>query len=95
MGDMITLLKLRRGRYSLVEEKIPAGAPALGIAIKDLTLPDNCVIAAIIRRGEIVIPRGITSFEEGDEVLAVVDPDGAAELARLFGFPSTRPTPAT
>ena len=24
MGDMMTLLKLRRGNYSLVEEKIPA-----------------------------------------------------------------------
>ncbi|HKY84549.1 MAG TPA: NAD-binding protein [Anaerolineales bacterium] len=95
LGDMMTLLKIRRGRYSLVEEKIPAGAPALGTSIKDLTLPDNCVIAAIIRKGEIVIPRGVTTFEEGDEVLAVVDPEGAAELARLFGFPSARPpTPA-
>jgi len=91
LGDMMTLLKIRRGRYSLVEEKIPAGAPALGTSIKDLTLPDNCVIAAIIRKGEIVIPRGVTSFEEGDEVLAVVDPEGAVELARLFGFPSPRP----
>jgi trk system potassium uptake protein TrkA len=91
LGDMMTLLKIRRGRYSLVEEKIPAGAPALGTAIKDLTLPDNCVIAAIIRKGEIVIPRGVTSFEVGDEVLAVVDAEGAAELARLFGPPSPRP----
>jgi len=91
LGDMMTLLKIRRGRYSLVEEKIPAGAPALGTAIKDLTLPDNCVIAAIIRKGEIVIPRGVTSFEVGDEVLAVVDAEGAAELARLFGPASPRP----
>ena len=91
LGDMMTLLKIRRGRYSLVEEKIPAGAPALGTSIKDLTLPDNCVIAAIIRKGEIVIPRGVTSFEEGDEVLAVVDSEGAVELAHLFGFPAPRP----
>jgi trk system potassium uptake protein TrkA len=91
LGDMMTLLKIRRGRYSLVEEKIPAGAPALGTAIKDLTLPDNCVIAAIIRKGEIVIPRGVTSFEVGDEVLAVVDAEGAAELARLFRPASPRP----
>jgi len=84
LGDMMPLLKLRRGRYLLVEEKIPPGASALGRAIKDLPLPANCVIAAILRRGEIVVPRGITTLEEGDEVLAVVDPDGAAELARLF-----------
>jgi len=87
LGDMMPLLKIRRGRYLLVEEKIPAGAAALGKAIKDLPLPDNCVIATIIRKGEIVVPRGITTLEEGDEVLAVVDSEGAIELARLFGPP--------
>jgi trk system potassium uptake protein TrkA len=87
LGDMMTLLKIRRGRYLLVEEKIPAGAAALGKAIKDLPLPHNCVIATIIRKGEIVVPRGITTLEVGDEVLAVVDSEGAEELARLFGPP--------
>ncbi len=87
LGDMMTLVKIRRGRYSLVEEKIPAGAPGLGVPIKDMNLPDNCVIAAIIRKGEIVVPRGVTRFEEGDEVLAVVDSEAATELARLFRWP--------
>lgn len=84
MGDMMTLLKLRRGKYSLVEEKIPVGAPAVGVAVKDLKLPEHCVIAAIIRKGEIVLPRGITMLQAEDEVLAVTDPDGAKELSRLF-----------
>ena len=84
MGDMFTLLKLRRGNYSLVEEKIPSGAKAIGVAIKDLKLPDHTVIAAIIRHGEVIVPRGITTFEEGDEVLAVADKVGARELAVLF-----------
>lgn len=57
MGDMMTLLKLRRGKYSLVEEKIFPGALAVNKAIRDLPLPQNCVIAGIIRRGEIVKPR--------------------------------------
>jgi trk system potassium uptake protein TrkA len=84
LGDMITLLKLRRGNYSLVEEKIPEGARAIGMAIKDLALPEHCVIAAIIRRGEVMIPRGVTTFEAGDEVLAVTDTEGAEALSRLF-----------
>lgn len=84
LGDMMTLLKLRRGRYSLVEEKIPAGAKAIGIPIKDLALPEPCVIAAIIRQGEIMLPRGITTLEVDDEVLAVTDREGAEQLALLF-----------
>jgi len=84
MGDMMTLLKLRRGRYSLVEEKIPPGAKVLGQAIKDIRFPEQCVVAAIIRHGEIVVPRGATVFEAGDEVLAVTDRAGAMQLAELF-----------
>lgn len=86
MGDMMTLLKLKRGKYALVEEKIPPKAKAIGIAIKDLNLPANCTIAAIIRSGEVIVPRGVTTLEIGDEVLAITDPEGAKALADLFAF---------
>ncbi len=84
LGDMVTLLKLRRGNYSLVEEKIPPGAPAIGKALKDLSLSEECVIAAIIRDGRVIVPRGQTEFDVGDEVLAVADQDGVQRLQALF-----------
>ena len=87
VGDMMTMLKLRRGKYSIVEEKISAGAPAIGKAIKDLGLPSNCVISGIIRHGEIVPPRGSTTLEEGDEVLALVDNLARDQLAALLSKP--------
>jgi trk system potassium uptake protein TrkA len=93
MGDMITLLKLRRGRYSLVEEKVPPGAKAIGVALKDLGLPDQCVIASIIREGQINLPRGNTTLMEGDEVLAITDAEGAQQLAQLLA-PSAYPEKA-
>ena len=84
LGDMMTLLKLRRGEYSLVEEKIPPNAPAIGLAIKDVHLPESCIIAAIIRHGKVILPRGLTTFEVGDEVLAITDRPGAEQLVKLF-----------
>jgi trk system potassium uptake protein TrkA len=92
MGDMMTLLKFRRGQYSLVEEKIPPGAQAVGMMIQDLALPEKSVIAVILRHGEVVIPKGNTVLEEGDEILAVVDPQGTDQLARMF-TPPFRPMP--
>jgi len=85
LGDMMTLLKLRRGEYSLVEEKLPAGSPLLRAPLKDLPLPEQCVIAAVMRHGQVMIPRGDMHFEAGDEVLAVVDNAAIAKLRRLFG----------
>ena len=84
LGDMMTLLKLRRGRYSLVEEKILHNAKVIGQAIMDIQFPEQCVIAAIIRNGAIVVPRGSTTFMEADEVLAVTDHAGALQLAKIF-----------
>ena len=91
LGDMMPLLKLRRGEYLLVEEKVPAGAPAIGVRIKDLDLPDHCVIAAIIREGVVIVPRGVIALEPGDEVLAVVDRAAADHLANLFSKGTKEP----
>ena len=77
-----------------MEDKIPKGAPAIGVTVAKLPLPPNCVIAAVIRQGEIVIPRGNLTFEEGDEVLAIVDAEAADDLAHLMGHgtvPNRRP----
>lgn len=85
LGDMMTLLKLRRGSHSLVSEALPPDSRAVGLAIQELPLPRSSVICAILRGGEVVIPRGNVRLEAGDEVLALVDEQSAPELARLFG----------
>jgi len=87
LGDMMTLLKLRRGNYSLVEEKIYQGAQAVGRAIKDLPLTEHSIISGILRHGEMILPLGTTVLEAGDEVLALVDDEGRERLARLLGRP--------
>lgn len=84
LGDMVTLLKLQGSEYSIVEEVIGQEAKAIGIPLKDLGLPENCVIAAIIRDAKVVVPRGASIFQQGDKVLAVADRAGEERLATLF-----------
>jgi len=84
LGDMMTLLKLRRGEYVLVEEKLPPGSQMLDAPLMKLPLPETCVIAAVIRHGKVLVPRGHMRFEMGDEVLAVVDNASLPALRRLF-----------
>jgi len=85
LGDMITLLKLRKGQYAIVEEKVHPMALAVGKAIRDLMLPPQCVLAAIIRKGELIIPKGDVTLQAADEILAVVHSSQAATLASLLG----------
>lgn len=85
LGDMLTLLKLRRGQYALVEEKVHPTAAAAHQAVRDLDLPVECVLTAVMRKGELIIPRGDTVLQPADEVLAVVHTSQASKLAALLG----------
>lgn len=84
VGDMMTLLKLRRGQISVVEEKLRPTSKAINIPLKDMQLPADCVIAAVIRKGKVLIPRGTMALEAGDEVLAVVDDVSLPVLKQLL-----------
>lgn len=84
LGDMMILVKLRRGEVSLVEERIEAGSAADGSAVRGLPLPDGCTLAAVIRRGEVLAPRGDTVLRAGDELIAVARADQQARLSALL-----------
>ena len=84
LGEMMTLAKLHRGQFSLFEMIVSPVAEVVGMAIKDLHLPEQCIIAAIIREGKMVVPRGSIKFNAGDEVLVITDTVGAEELVELF-----------
>ena len=84
LGDMMTLLKLRQGDYSVVEEKVDRTALAVNAEIGQLSLPEECVLIAIIRQGKLIVPRPTTVLQPADEVLALVNSPAASQLAALL-----------
>ena len=89
LGDMLTLLKLRKGQFALVEEKVDARARAVGQAVSALALPEQCVLVAVIRKGELLLPRPALVLQPVDEVLALVHASEAKQLAALLGAPGS------
>ncbi len=85
LGDMMTLLKLRRGEFSLIEEKVHPLAEVVNQPLRDLKLPAECVIVAVIRKNELIIPHGDTLLQQADEVLALVRHSQMSQLAVLLG----------
>ncbi len=86
LGDMMTLLKLRKGEYSLIEEKVHPLSIAANKSLKELQIPKECVIVAIIRKNQLIIPHGDTVLEHADEVLALVHASQLNQLASLLGI---------
>lgn len=85
LGDMMTLLTLRQGQYSLIEEKVAPRSTADGKAIGALDLPAGCALVAIIRNSELFMPRPELVLQPADEVLAIVHASQLPRLAALLG----------
>jgi len=62
------------------------GAPADGKAVRDLKLPPNCTLAALIRKDEVLTIQGGTVLHAGDEILAVVRSDQKAALEAVLTY---------
>ena len=84
LGDMMTLLKLRKGKFSLVQEKVDPASSVVGKTLQDLSLPPDCVVVAIIRDSKLVLPHGDTVLLVNDEVLAIAHVSQAQALATLL-----------
>jgi trk system potassium uptake protein TrkA len=85
LGDMMTLLKLRKGEYSLIEEKVHPLSPSANKSLREVDLPSESVIVAIIRKNLLLIPHGDTVLQPADEVLALVHASQLERLAILLG----------
>jgi trk system potassium uptake protein len=69
LGDVVTLLKLRGGEVGLVEVTVSDTSKAVGKAVKDLSLPADTVLTAILRGHDIIVPKGLTEVDAGDHIL--------------------------
>ena len=74
------LFEIETGVASLIDMEVPEGGEVVGRRIQDIDIPDQCVVAAIIRGDEFVVPRGQTEVCAGDHVV-FVGPSDAVETA--------------
>jgi trk system potassium uptake protein TrkA len=84
VGSMVRLLQVAGGRARLIEVTLSADSPILGRSLVDAAFPRGSSVVAIIRAGDVVVPRGDTVFHLGDEVLALVTDESEAEVSALL-----------
>src|SRR5690348_7337511 len=84
VGRLVRILQFEGGNVRLVEVTLAENAPVVDKAIRDLDIPRDATIVAVIRREHVVMPRGDTIFEAGDEVLAMVTTDSEADVREIL-----------
>jgi trk system potassium uptake protein TrkA len=84
VGRLVRILQFEGGNVRLVEVTLAPDAPVIDRAIKDLDIPRDATIVAVLREEHVVMPRGDTMFQEGDEVLAMVTADAEDEVRQIL-----------
>ncbi len=67
-----TLLSLQDGGVSILELTLSDTSPVVGKPLRELIVPKDCNVVAILRGAIAVVPRGDTVFQPGDVVLTLV-----------------------
>jgi trk system potassium uptake protein TrkA len=79
-----TLLSLHGGNLNILELTLPPEAPVIDHPLRDIVLPKESNVVAIVRGGRPVVPRGDTVFGVGDVVLTLVAKESEAALKQTL-----------
>jgi trk system potassium uptake protein TrkA len=84
VGSLVRLLQFQGGAAHLVEITLAEDSPANDSAIADLAFPRDAVVVAVVRIDRLIVPRGDTKLQSGDEVLVLVTEEAEDAVHSLF-----------
>jgi trk/ktr system potassium uptake protein len=81
---LIHLLELRKENKEIVELTVGRGALCAGQEIGQVALPKGSKLILVVRDGKAEVPDDSMVLEEGDSVLAILEPGKEDELRRVL-----------
>jgi len=88
-ADKLRLAKLTSTDF--MEIAVQRGSPGAGKRVRDLQLPEDCLLTTARRGNKVILLHGATRIEAGDLIVALVAPDCAQKVQQIFrttGTPS-------
>ena len=84
LEQIINLLPVGEGRVNVTEIVLDADSPVAGKLLKDVVLPENALVAVVIRDNQPIVPRGANQLLAGDRVVLITLPENHGSVLRVF-----------
>ncbi len=84
VGDVVRLFSFKAGQANLVELTLPDTSTCIGKTVEEIELPEDAVLAAIVRDGRVITAKAHDVFAAGDELLFIASTDAEALLKACF-----------
>ncbi|MEW6356339.1 MAG: TrkA family potassium uptake protein [Planctomycetota bacterium] len=82
--DVTNLIPVAEGKVNVTEVVLAGDSPVKGKLLKDVPLPENTLVACLLRGGNPIVPRGATVLEEHDRVILLTLPENHGEALRVL-----------
>jgi len=82
--DFINLMTFKRGKLALVRVDLGGESPVINKRVKDVVLPENSVLVSIVRGDSIIVPKGETLLNKGDDVVALTSIENEQQLLDIL-----------
>ncbi|MGC9666526.1 potassium channel family protein [Planosporangium sp. 12N6] len=93
VGDLVRIMTFRQGAANLVETTLPASAPYVGHPVREVPLPHDSALVAILRGKRVLVPSQDDPLEAGDELVFVCTSEVEDEVrAVILGSDSVERT---
>jgi trk system potassium uptake protein TrkA len=84
LEQIINLLPVGEGLVNVTEIVLDADSPVAGKVLKDIDLPDNALIAVVIRDNQPIVPRGANDLRAGDRLVLITLPENHGTVLKSF-----------
>jgi trk/ktr system potassium uptake protein len=71
VGDLVRIMTFRQSEANLVEITLPGSAPYVGRPVREVPLPRDAALVAILRGKRVLVPSADDPLEESDELVFV------------------------
>jgi trk system potassium uptake protein TrkA len=83
---LVHLLALEEERLEIIELEVQSGAPAAGLRVSEVNLPEGSLVISVLRDGRGFVPTPETVVEAGDQVLLVLDAGLEEQITPVFSY---------
>jgi trk system potassium uptake protein TrkA len=82
--EITNLFPAAEGQVQVTEIELPEGAPAAGRTLQALDLPQDSLVAAIIRDRQVIVPHGDTQLRVSDHLILIALPEYQEQIVRAL-----------
>jgi trk system potassium uptake protein TrkA len=79
-SDFVNLMSFKRGKLTIVRVDLPDDSPVINKPLQEIILPKNSVLVSVIRKDDVIVPKGDTVLKAQDDVIALTTIENEQQL---------------